>query len=365
MKIGVDATPLTIPFPCGTRHYSEQLLGNLAKIDNKNQYIIFASKKVSIPNQANFKFVKIPSFIPVLKRQLFLASYISREKVDVFHNLEPYGAIFFKHPRIITTVHDLNLKLTYPILSKRFLNRLYCEIARRGVFKNTKTFITMSSTIKKELVLFLKKLNKKAEIEVIYNGVNEKFKVKSEIKDKKNYFLCMGDFASRKNISRVFEAYSNLPDKMKNEYRLKVVASTDSAAKDFSEKIESLSISNRVDVLLNVSVEKLVLLYRQAAGFLFPSLYEGFGLPILEAMACECPVITSNYGAMKEVAKDAGLLVNPRNIPEISKAMIKIVDDRRFSESLKRRGLKRAEQFSWKETATKTLKVYAKTYKTK
>ena len=175
----------------------------------------------------------------------------------------------------------------------------------------------------------------------------------------------MGDFAPRKNISRVFEAYSKLPNKMKNEYRLKVVASTDSAAKDFSEKIESLSISNRVDVLLNVSVEKLVLLYRQAAGFLFPSLYEGFGLPILEAMACECPVITSNYGAMKEVAKDAGLLVNPRNIPEISKAMIKIVDDRRFSESLKRRGLKRAEQFSWKETATKTLKVYAKTYKTK
>lgn len=363
MKIGIDATPLTIPFPCGTKQYSEQLLENLAKIDNKNQYIIFASKKVSIPNQANFKFVKIPSFIPVLKRQLFLASFAYQEKVDVFHYLEPYGAIFFSHPKIVTTVHDLDLGLTYSLIGKHVLNRLQCEITRVGVFKNTKIFITDSSTIKKELQLYLKKLNIKAEIKVVYLGVGKGFKVKSNIKDKEKYFFCMGDFAPRKNIPRIMEAYSNLPKGIKNKYNLKIVASTRQAGQKFRKLAKKLGIDAFVKIYTSTSNSKLVKLYNSSFAFLYPSLYEGFGIPILEAMACGCPVITSNYGAMKEIASNSALLVNPLFVKDISSAMKKLVTSPNLRKNLISKGLQRVKQFSWLHTARKTLESYYETYR--
>lgn len=365
MRIGIDGTPLTIPFPCGTKHYSEQLLANLARIENKNQYIIFAAKKVSIPNQTNFKFVKIPGFIPVLKRQLFLASYSFREKVDIFHYLEPYGAIFFSHPKIVTTVHDLDLGLTYPLIGKHVLNRLQCEITRRGVFKNTKTFITVSSIIKKELVLFLKNLNKKARIEVVPNGVSEEFKIKSNPKDKKNYFLCMGDFTPRKNIPAIFRAYSLLPLSVRNRLKLNVVASTKSAAQNFYQLTQETGIGSNVKIHENISQKKLINLYGRASAFVYPSLYEGFGLPVIEAMACGCPVVTSNTGAMKEVAGNAAMLVNSLSVKDISSAMEKLATSPNLRKNLVKKGLERAKKFSWLDTAKKTLKLYNEVLKSK
>jgi len=223
MKIGIDGVPLTIPFPCGTKHYSEQLLDKLAKIDKRNEYLIFASERAEVPNQNNFRLIKIPSFIPVLKRQLFLAYFAKKEKVDVFHYLEPYGAIFFRHPNIVTTVHDLNLGKTYPFLSKYAINKFYCKTTRSAVFANTKAFITVSKEIKKELSTFLKRLDKKVEIHVIHNAVNNRFKLLPRSKKRGKYFLGMGDFAPRKNVPRVIETYSLLPDKIRDEFGLKAL----------------------------------------------------------------------------------------------------------------------------------------------
>ena len=141
MRIGIDGNSLTRPFQHGIRRYLEELLKNIAKIDKKNFYVIFANKIVPIPIQNNFKLVVIPKF-PVLKRQLFLPMAVSRERLDIFHNIDSYGSIFLKAPHIITTVHDMNLGIVYPTFRnlKYFSKRVYSEILRFFTFRNLRNF---------------------------------------------------------------------------------------------------------------------------------------------------------------------------------------------------------------------------------
>jgi glycosyltransferase involved in cell wall biosynthesis len=357
MRIGIDATHLTIPFPCGTKNYVRNLINNLAKIDSKNQYFIFASKNISIPCKSNFTFVKTPRILPFLKRQFFLSYYAKSANLDVFHYLQPYGDVFLKHPAIITTVHDINLNETYPYFSSYFVNRIICEITRHFVFKNTKVFISISNATRKELSAHLQSKYRKP-IKTIYEAANENFLIPKKLPNFRKYYLAMGDFAPRKNIFSIIIAYSLLPQAIRNKYPLKIVASTESSAKRFRIYIIKTGMNSQVDVLTKISDKKLIDCYKNALAFVYPSLYEGFGLPLLEAMTQKCPVITSNYGAMKEVTGDAAIFVDPKSPLSIEKAMLKIAQDDKLRISLVSKGLKRVKQFSWKKTARETLKIY-------
>ncbi|OGM04177.1 hypothetical protein A3E15_02855 [Candidatus Woesebacteria bacterium RIFCSPHIGHO2_12_FULL_42_9] len=366
MKIGIDGVLLTLPFQSGTRHYAEELIFNLAKIDNKNEYVIFASKYVPIPKQNNFTLKKIPNIFPIFKRQLFLAKAVKDEYVDVFHYLAPYGSMLLNHPRIITTVHDLRLDIIFPTYYqsiKYYTNRFYCEITRKSTFTKTLAFITVSKSINNELLSSAWLFNKNATIDVIPQAADIRFKkIPYSRMNGGKFFLAMGDFSPRKNIGRVIEAFVLLPKEMKQSYRLKIVASTSSAKSYFSKIIKQTNSTGSIEVLEDVSLSKLVSLYNSASVFVYPSLYEGFGIPILEAMACGCPVITSNYGAVKEVAGNAAYFVNPKSPTQISKAMEKIITDKRLYRKLRASGLKRVKQFSWEKTARKTLEIYNRVY---
>lgn len=356
MKIGIDGNPLTTPFPCGTKSYAQNLLENLARIDKKNEYVIFATKKVEIPNQKNFRLVKLPNLFPVLKKQFLIPFFVKKERVDVFHNLEPYGSIFLNHPKIITTVHDLRLNTTYPFLSKYLLNRLSYELTRKLVFKKSIRLLTGSKTTKKELSGLLS--NKKdLKIDAVYNGYNKRFINYKNIKNK-NAILCMGDFALRKNIPRIMEVYSNLPKGIRNKHMLKIIASTNEAGDNFLKLAHKYKIRKFIKIYTAVSDSRLIELYNNSFVFIYPSLYEGFGIPILEAMACGCPVITSNYGAMKEIAGNSAYLVNPKSTTQISNAIQKIINSPKLKNKLKREGLALAKMFSWEKTAKKTLELY-------
>lgn len=359
MKIGIDGTPLSTPFPCGTRHYAENLLKAISKIDKKNQYYIYSSKEVDIPKQRNFHLVLIPR-IPIMKKQLFLAVLASRDKLDIFHYLEPFGSIFLRHPKIITTIHDLYLGQTYPYNSKYLINRIYCEIIRRVVAKNTSFFITDTESIKRELELYTKTLGIRKKIETIPLSPDKIFRRVITKRSKTNFFLCMGDFSKRKNVRRIFMAFSSFGRTLKNEYGLKLLISTKAEGKHFKEMARDLKISKYVQILVDVSNRQLRNYYNNAIAFVYPSLYEGFGLPILEAMACGCPVITSDYGAMKEVAGKAAILVHPTSVDSIAGAMYKISRVGLFRRRIIQKGLRRVKIFSWNRTAKSTLAVYNK-----
>lgn len=365
MRIGIDGTPLTIPFHGGTRHYAEQLLLAIARLDDKNDYVVFTPKKVNTVTRRNFKFVSFPHIMPVFKRQLFLPMLVKREHLDLFHYLEPFGSYIFHHPRIITTVHDLDLEVIHPKVTNpgRFIKRWYPEIIRRGTLQNTHTCIVVSKFTKNELQLYTRQHKLRLNSIVIYNACSPDFQVLNQHEyHKDNYFLCMGDFSPRKNIPNVLEAFSKFQKSVKSSYRLKIVVSSFVPKKEIMKKAEVLGIMSHVDICENVSFRELMELYNKALVFLYPSLYEGFGIPILEAMACGCPVITSDRGAMKEIAGRAAFLVNPEDASDILRAMRLVLEDKKTTFALKQAGLERVKKFSWEQTARKTLAVYKSTY---
>lgn len=357
MKIGIDGTPLTIPFVCGVRNYAEELINNLALIDKKNIYIVYASTIVKLPSQKNFRHVILPNF-PIFKRQLFLPIAIRKDHIDVFHNLEPFGSILLTHPKIITTIHDFDLRMTYPIFSRYFLNRIYCELIRIPILIKTKKIIANSDFTKMETVKKLKFIRISSKIISIPMSQDKDFKPALKLKIKENYLLGMGDFAIRKNIKGLIKAYSDLPQKFRLKYLLKIIVSTHDSALKFRTVINKFRMSKYIYILESINKEKLIKLYSNATVFIYPSLYEGFGIPILEAMACGCPVITSNFGVMKETSGGSALLVNSRSTKDLTAAIKKIISSPKLRRKLKNIGLKRSKMFSWNETAKKTLSCY-------
>lgn len=356
MRIGIDGKLLTSRFPCGTKNYASGLIKSLSQIDKTNDYFIFVTEKVTIPKQKNFHLVILPKF-PILKRQLLLPFYLFATKIDVFHYLDPQGSLFLKHPRIITTVHDADLVRTYH-KSRRFLDRIYSQIMRNMAFARTNTFITNSNFVKQEIMNSGQKYVKKASIVVIPISHSSIFRRETCYKTSKSYFMCMGDLFPRKNLTTILKAYSKLPQNFRKSFNLKVVISRKEISSKYTIIAEKYSISENVQIFVTVSDSGLKRMYQQATCFLYPSLYEGFGIPILEAMACGCPVVTSNLGAMKEVAGNAALLVDPTSLKQIKNAMEKIATNPKYADFLSKNGEKRAKEFSWKKTASQTVALY-------
>jgi glycosyltransferase involved in cell wall biosynthesis len=170
------------------------------------------------------------------------------------------------------------------------------------------------------------------------------------------FFLCAGSFNPRKNLVRVVEVFEQLG--LASSHRL-VIAGTpgwDSAA--VLDRVSTSPARERIHMPGRVTDEELSWLYKNATAFLYVSLLEGFGLPILEAMACGCPVITSNLSSMPEVADEAALLVNPRNEQEIAHAMARVVQDGNLRKSLSARGKERAQSYRWSDCAQAVAEIY-------
>jgi glycosyltransferase involved in cell wall biosynthesis len=356
MNIGIYASSLSKSFNCGLKVYCENLLFNLSKIDRSNDYYLFVPGGTRIPLGKNFHFVDIPN-IPILKQQVLLPYFASKHNLDVFHFLDTNGSVIFKHPMIITTIPDLDIGQTYPLLGKSFINRITCEFTRLFMFKNTKVFLPISNFVNNELRNFNISKSTKS-VTTVYLAPEKIYKINTKYINNNRYLLTMGDFAPRKNVEMAIEAYSLLPNRIKEKYPLYVVVSNSDWASKFKYFSKKNGVSSHIRILVNVSKSMLVNYYNNAVAFIYPSLYEGFGLPILEAMACGCPVVTSNFGAMKEISGDAAILVNPKSAKSIAKAVMKILGNISLKRMLVRKGIDRAKEFSWAMTARKTLNIY-------
>ena len=171
------------------------------------------------------------------------------------------------------------------------------------------------------------------------------------------YLIHVGRVDMRKNVERMVEAYRRLPKHLKDNVQLLLVGAA--GGSHYYEEIFANDIAaHQIKIISTVTQEQLIQLLSSAVALLFVSLAEGFGLPVIEAMQCGCPVVTSTSTSLPEVAGDAALLVNPLDVDEISHAMQKVIDDETLRDELRARGLKQAESFSWTETARRTSKVY-------
>lgn len=357
MIIGIDGTVLGIPFESGQRRYTHNLIFNLAKIDKKNKYIIFGPKNIQIPKNKNFHLVVWPKYFILFRRQIALPILTRLYKVDVFHYPDVWGSIVRPCSNTVVTFNDLAPSHAYPAWYESvlyFSMKLANYFVRKYTLSYATSIIIISKTIKNE---YEKTYGHDARLKIIYDGISAEFKRK--ISKKANYFLAFTDFSPRKNIARVLEAYSIFIKKNPNtNTKLKIIISTNYPREAILKRSCRLDIEKHIEILTAVTNKDLVKLYNKSICLIYPSLYEGFGLPILEAMACGCPVITSNYGATKEIAGGAAVLVNPRNVKEIYESMLRIKKSTSLQKKYIKLGVKRSKQFSWNNTAINTLKIY-------
>jgi len=367
MKIGIDISQLAFP-GTGVGTYTKNLVENLLRIDQENDYVLFYSslrreikgEELKIENNnvklKNYRFP--PLFLEILwNRFHFLSIEKFTGQLDVFHTsdwLEPPA----KCPKV-TTIHDLAI-FKYPeAFSPRGGHNIVSNLKRKleWVKKESRVIIAVSENTKNDVIEILGISPKR--IKVIYEACDEIFmrkrsqkeieEVKKKYKISGDYILGVGTLEPRKNLKRLFEAFSLLTESV--PVKLVVTGKV-----GWGESIEKLKIKNeKLKILGYVPKEDLAPLYAGAQVFVYPSLYEGFGLPILEAMACGCPVVTSNISSMPEVAGKAAILIDPKNIEDIALGIKKAIEKR---DELIREGFERVKNFSWEKNAKETLKIY-------
>lgn len=230
--------------------------------------------------------------------------------------------------------------------------RIHREIVRSIVFRRTKSYIAISNQTKKEII---QGVDEGKRIAVIYEGVDPAFFVSKS--EKKKTILMFADFSKRNNLAVCMDAFAR-SNVWQNGIKLVVVCSNQRVRARVRLLAVKYHIETYVDTRIDVSVKALSLIYRQSHLLLYPSLYEGFGLPILEAFAAGCAVITSDFGAMKEIGKNAAYFVDPYCVEQVANGIKEIITKKNVRMRLESKGRKEAARFTWEQTARLTIREY-------
>ncbi len=368
MTIGID-TRTIVGKRAGKGQYTYNLVKALAKIDRKNQYILYLSKQHSalslqLPNNFRVKIIVWPSFFWHLAT-LYHLRFI--DKVDVFLAPTSYIISALGYRKSVVVVHDLFSFLG--LVSHQKKATIIERLTARRAFRCARKIIAISQNTKNDLMRLFKIDPKR--ISVIYNGADKQFipiQNKSEIdrvlkqyKLPDKFFLFVSTLEPRKNVVRLIKAYYKLTKllsfKTTRLPHFVLVGQKGWNYREIFDTVGRLNLKNRVIFADYIRNKDLPYLYNAALAFVFPSLYEGFGLPVLEAMACQCPVIASNVSSLPEVGSKAVLYVDPYSVDEIAKAMKKVLVNQELRKKLQQKGLAQARKFSWQKTARETLKV--------
>lgn len=381
MRIGIDARTILNPEKgegAGVGHYTYQLVRHLLKVDKKNTYILFFDRSVQKRRITKFKqdnvsikffpFIQYTRLMPTGYSHFLVSASLSREKLHVFHSPILSLPLSYKGPSVIT-VHDLAIYKFPELYLKQEVFKLKKDIP--NILKQAKKIIAVSQSTAKDLQDIFKV--DKEKIKVIFHGLDKRFFEKQtkgrimQVKRKygigRDYFLFLGTLDARKNIVRIISAYERFRDKLfiKEKHLKYQLVLAGAKGKRFQEINRKISFSKyKKDIVLPgyIEADDLDALFEGSTLFIFPSLYEGFGLPIIEAMANEVPVITSNISSMPEIGKGYSVLVDPCNVSEIAQSIYNILVDKKLRKDLGVNGKKRAREFSWEKCAKETLKIY-------
>ncbi|MCP4655828.1 MAG: glycosyltransferase family 4 protein, partial [bacterium] len=287
-----------------------------------------------------------------------------RLRVDLYHATH-YVLPVVVPCRAVVTIHDI-IHLLYPEFLPNRLAFFYAEWMIRRSLQRGDRIISVSRNTRTDLMSYFRVDGRK--IEVVHNGIEDAFRQEVAQEDlerwmrnlglKRPYFLFVGNPKPHKNLDNVVKAYARALQLHSFPHPLVCVGDRDATEFKIRQRARQLGISDRIVLLGHVAQEALPAVYQGASLFLYPTLYEGFGLPVVEAMASNVPVITSNTSALKEIAAGYAHLVSPLDVEGIAKAIVQCVGDDEHRTSLRKLGLRRAQDFQWHEAARKTLDIY-------
>ena len=363
MHIGIDAR-LVYYTQGGIGQYILCLIEALAKIDKEDEFTILKSRKDKTPltSQANFRRRSLwtPSHHPL--EQWTLPLELRMIGLDILHSPD-FIPPFHRRYSSVITIHDLAF-LLYPHLVTGESARYYGQVER--AVKNTDHIIVVSQSTKRDAIRLLGAPEDK--IAVIYEAANPIFRpiedpeklnrIRAKYGLWRDFILFVSTIEPRKNLSNLLRAFHLFLSGYDYELKLVVVGRRGWLFEEVFATLEELGLEEEAIFIGKASIEDLLLLYNAARALVYPSLYEGFGLPPLEAMACGTPVITSNVSSLPEVVGDAALMVDPQDISGLAKAIGQVLTDEALREDLMERGFQRAKMFSWEKAAKETLALY-------
>jgi len=375
MRIGIDAR-FAVHNRRGIGNYTLGLISHLAELDHENEYLLYVDSDDHdhvLSTRENFRARKIGRANYAGWEQLLLPARAKEDRIDVLHCTGNTAPILLdRRIRLVVTIHDMMYLKTGSILPRSA--SLYQRLGRvyRGVIvprgaRHAARVVTVSHFSKEEILRHLPFLQDE-DVVVIYEAGNNMYRpldrndaarqVRRRYGISGDYILSLGGIDPRKNTRLIVKSFLELKRRDTISERLLVVGVPKSAQSMFFDHADSSACRGEVVFLDFVSEEDLLLLYNGATVFVYPSLFEGFGLPPLEAMACGTPVISSNTTSIPEIVGDAALLIDPTDGDGLKIVLSDLLHDRRLCEQLTRRGFDRVRQFSWRKTAAETLAVY-------
>jgi glycosyltransferase involved in cell wall biosynthesis len=353
----------------GIDNYLYNLITNMVKNGKSNEISLIHYKKTEDPIYEATNEILLPDLPKILKYSLALPYAIKKANLDILHvpahwhnQLMPFYLNY--NTKKVLTIHDLS-PFTYPTTHNKQTVKLWGPTLKL-IKKRIDNVIVDSNNTKNDCIKYLGIPEEK--IKVIYLAADKIFKpnkdkenlqeyLKNKYEVKFPFILCVGTLEKRKNIPNLIKAFNKIKKTLKN-YQLVIIGNKGWKYKSIFNTLNELNIKDDVIFTGYVPNEDLVKFYNTADLFVYPSIYEGFGLPPLEAMACGCPVITANTSSLPEVVGKAAITIDPYNVNELSCAMYKILINENLKTELSRKSLSQAKKFSWEKTASQTWKIY-------
>lgn len=366
MRVGISLIT-AVGHKTGLAIHAQRLVTGLSRVDEDNEYVLFvnqAAPDLLPPLRPNFTVVGVhtPVKIHFWWEQIYTRWLIPRIKADVFHFPISAAPTLTRNNDVIT-VHDLTFCLFPETMTKP--SRLYWDLFLRKSIHHAKHIIAVSRNTQRDIQTHF---NIPADkVSVVYESVTEEFKpitdrsalegIRYRYGLPSRFILFVGSIEPRKNLTRLLQALSILK-KDGLPHKLVLVGQRGWGFAEVNAAISNLNLQEHLVVAGYVPAGDLPLLYSAADLFVYPSLYEGFGLPVLEAMSCGTPVVASTSASLPEVVGDAGLLVDPYNVDGLAEAMYLILNDADLRQALREKGLQRSRRFSLERMGRETARVY-------
>jgi glycosyltransferase involved in cell wall biosynthesis len=369
LRIAIDAHSVGTGLG-GNESYATNLIEALAEIDADNRYTLYVTRREAVERFSN----RWPNFVvratlphtPFVRIPLTLSAELRRNPVDVLH--VQFTAPPFAPCPVVVSIHDLSFEHLPQTFKRR--SRMQLRMTVRRSARKAAQVVALSEYVRSDIIttygISPEKVNVIPLAAPSYFGpiddAAELQRVKQIYGIDSDYILTVGSIQPRKNLSRLIAAYSSLHGAQR-EGKLPQLVLVGKCAWLYDETLRAIKeseVSNSIVLTGYVPEADLPALYSGALCFVYPSYFEGFGLPPLEAMKCGAPVIVSNKTSLTEVVGQAGILVNPFDVNEIASALEKVISNSNLRSELRVKGFERARLFDWRETARQTLAVYKK-----
>ena len=367
MKIAIDARSSTLHQGTGIGTYTSNLISEILSLDSNDEFTLFCSGKFNKEfNKENVNIIYSSGRHGGFYEKYYIPNALNKVHADLYHI--PQNGIGFdfdtKIPTIVT-IHDLIPYIMPETVGKGYLERFLNNMP--NIISNSRGILTVSEYSKRDILKFFS-FYPEEKIFVTPLAANNNFKpldknqcnlyVKNTFKVDDPYILYIGGFSLRKNALGLIKSFCKVYKDLNKPYKLLLVGPLKDEGEKLLSFVQENNLQDKVVFCGYIEDDILPVLYSGCDAFVYPSFYEGFGLPPLEAMSCKAPVITSSITSIPEVTGDSAILINPYNIDELDNALVDLLNNETLKAELSEKGYLRSLNFTWNKTAKNTLNAY-------